>query len=198
MIASPEFKSKYFNNNRQRRSKNTVWCSKPMFVDRLTVPRSNGFIMHYFIKKIETIIFPTNKLLFLQRFGYAEIFEYRRGNYERAFGNHPVRISISQGTDQTRFDETNSIVLCDGQTNFVTNVVNCITMFDLYKPIVLKPGFVYQIRTEQNLPANYCTIVSQESELEIAPDITIRFHCESTRPDGSTGGFFQRFVFYEI
>ena len=67
----------------------------------------------------------------------------------------------------------------------------------LSDPIIIKSGFLYKIKMEQDVPAKHFTLVQLKAEVEIESGIIVKFH-GSTNEDGVMEGLISELVFNQF
>ncbi|XP_055317517.1 BTB/POZ domain-containing protein 6-like [Sitodiplosis mosellana] len=172
MFASEDFKSKIFCANR-----GIFYAISPKWNENDVVicDRLMDECHPYFLENVETTIFSTNKVSLLGAIVCAYLRERRNGGWYNT-DRLPTKITITECDESTSLNE--ATIAYDGKSVLESRNT---TRILLPNPILIKPGFVYKIRMEQDPPANYCTPRDLKSEVELEPGITVKFH-------GSTEG----------
>ncbi|XP_055325984.1 BTB/POZ domain-containing protein 6-B-like [Sitodiplosis mosellana] len=178
-ITNKEFNAAMFNGNREKRcdldpwnEKNEIKCIRFSSLRYSTKP--------YFLKNLETTKFTTNEPLLLKSIGLDVIKRYSSGKYINC-EDVPTAITIVEVSGSDDFKK--EVDKYNGKANMKSSDFISVKM---PKPILVKPGFMYEFRLKQN-PPKYCAIGGLlKSEVQVDNGITIQFHDDPLIPDDIT------------
>lgn len=163
MIESKDFKPKLFNANRKFLLGNLwKWLDKKSFLDNLLTVDFNTSEFEL-IENIEKMTISTNKKIFLV------------GYYCECEPGFPTKITITKINVSTSHGER--LIIYKGKSYFNKSG----TLIVLTDPILIKPGYVYEIKMEQQISNNFCKKYSFLSEVEVSPGIIVNIHPEKAR-----------------
>ncbi|XP_055301659.1 uncharacterized protein LOC129568118 [Sitodiplosis mosellana] len=192
MIADDEFEATSFNGNREKRCNSYPWieedevrCNRLLSRYKLNKP--------YFLKNLETTKFSTNEPLLLSDFTLDRIYEYAGQKY---YYCEDVLTEITI-VEVSSFDGSHKEV---EKFNGMANINNSsVTNVEIPKPILIKPGFMYEIRLQQNPPENCAIGLILKSKVQVGDGITIQFHDDALMPrDTTPTGLIYKLRFYRI
>lgn len=168
MIADEQFEPMTFSANREPRcgtqpdfEDNKIHCTRLASSQNSTKP--------YFIRELEVTTFSVNEPLLLIGFLCEDIHMYCDEEFTD-MESVPTYITIVEISQDFPHDEC---FLHDEENEIRSFVWSHIV---LPKPILIRPGFFYEIRLKQDPPMNCSSQVLMKSEVKIEPDILIRFH----------------------
>lgn len=120
----------------------------------------------YFINRVETMLFTTNKTLYMAGFKCAHS-TFHNGEYDYYSGEKTTEITINRypgnyGAEYLTIWKTKKIL-----TKAIT-VINLGTF--------IRAGFMYEFRMKQKPPRNYCNDLLLQCEMHLDDDVTINFH----------------------
>ncbi|XP_055308212.1 BTB/POZ domain-containing protein 2-like [Sitodiplosis mosellana] len=179
MIADPSFHPTMFVGNRTKRCSSAEGCSASMDIHCERLISQSGSLMPYEIKNLETTVFSTNEPVLLRAIGCGMVGIFTQNNYSVLEKDGvPTNITLVEVSDLN--DE---VILYNA--NDVLNSAEDLRIF-LTKPVIVRPGFTYEIRLEQTLPKSCCTMDLLKSRVELKSGIVIQFHRETTLEDDPT------------
>ncbi|XP_055317520.1 uncharacterized protein LOC129576431 [Sitodiplosis mosellana] len=172
LAALPKFQSIKFSEKCRTPLKPVSWIKKPMIDCERLILRQNFLDQPYFIQNVETTTFSINQPLFLTELRCADIARHDDNTYYIAY-DLPTEVTITEIPDSNQSGD--EIVLYNAKTILLGDIGR--TFINLVKPILVKPGFTYQIRLQQ-LPigGEHCTGEFLKSEVEMKPNIIVKFH----------------------
>ncbi|XP_055317509.1 BTB/POZ domain-containing protein 2-like isoform X2 [Sitodiplosis mosellana] len=188
MFASEDCESKIFCANRGiLYGISPTWNENAVVTcDRLISNRSS-----YFIKNVEMTTFSVNKTILLGAITCQCLYESENNIYKLCNKKVPTKIMITKFNESTDSGEEvfahNRKVDLDKETRIL-----------LPYPILIKSGFVYKIRMEQDPPANCCTAFHLKTEVKIESGITVKFHGSTEGDDKVMEGLIYKFELYRI
>ncbi|XP_055299859.1 uncharacterized protein LOC129567229 [Sitodiplosis mosellana] len=121
-----------------------------------------------FIENVETTTFSTNKTILLGAIECARLYEFILNQW-KATVKFPTKITITESEESTASGEGR--IVYNGEAD-----LDSLVLIRLPNPILIKPGFVYKIRMEQDPPPKYCMTWKLKSQVEIESGITVKFH----------------------
>ncbi|XP_055326195.1 BTB/POZ domain-containing protein 3-like [Sitodiplosis mosellana] len=173
MITNKEFQAAMFNGNREKRSDSNPWETNEWFYcNRLL--STYKVIKPYFIKNLETTKFSSNEPFLLIGFTIQYIKIYRDGKYTKC---EEVSTEITIVEMSVPYDSKKEVVMYNGEAKLTSNE------FPLSTPLLIRPGFLYEIRLKQNPPENCAIGLPLKSEVQMNDVITIQFHDDPLIPD---------------
>ncbi|XP_055303759.1 BTB/POZ domain-containing protein 3-like isoform X3 [Sitodiplosis mosellana] len=189
IITNKEFQAVMFNGNREKRSNSDPWkTNKVFYCNRLHTKYK--VIAPYFIKNLETTKFSSNEPLLLIGFNFDYIQIHRNGKYTKC---EVVSTEITIVEMSVPYDSKEEVVKYNGEAKLT------IDEFALSTPVLIRPGFLYEIRLKQNPPENYAIGHPLKSEVQKYDVITIQFHDDPLIPgDKSPTNLIYRLRFYKI
>lgn len=127
----------------------------------------------YQIKNVEKTIFTTNKPVLLRGIAFDGIYEYNYidHKYSIPVASLPTQLTILKSPIDLDSDERKTIHIEKG---FLMNG-NCVVT-TMPKPILIRPGFMYEIRLEQKPSSNCCNGAILKPQVNMEHGITIKFH----------------------
>lgn len=168
LVKLPEFQSNIFSKEQRMNFDNFLSNKEYItYCDRLISKSLSN--TPYFIKSIEKTTFSINQPLFFVGFACNELTSYENNNYYYT-NDLPSEISIVQIPNSKQSGD---------EINLFTGEINLQSIFRYYhssRPILMKPGLMYQIQLKQSPPPNCCTGAMMKSEVQINPNITVQFH----------------------
>ncbi|XP_055326055.1 BTB/POZ domain-containing protein 3-like [Sitodiplosis mosellana] len=176
MFTNKEFQSNKFNQNREKRCDSDSWVERnEIFCSRLFSRFSST--NPYFVSNLETTKISSNQPLLLKGFTLDFIKSHCNEIYSDC-DNLPTEITIveTSGSDESKRE----LVRYNGKATLTSSEETAIT---LPKPVLIRPGFMYEIRLKQNPPENCATGVLLKSEVEMKGGINIQFHDDPFLPD---------------
>ncbi|XP_055301660.1 uncharacterized protein LOC129568119 [Sitodiplosis mosellana] len=192
MIADDDFEGTSFNGNRVKRFDSDPWNEEDVIIcNRLLMNYKS--IKPYFLKNLETTKFSTNEPLLLKDFAMARISKHRNGKYNNC-EDVPTEFTIIEVSGSG--DSRKEVEKYNGKANLESATS---TYVGILKPILIKPGFMYEIRLKQNPPENCSIGVRLKSMVQMMDGITIQFHDDPlVRGDISSTGLVYGIDFYRI
>lgn len=169
MIASHEYESKLFNGIRRNHIDSLQWNEAAVIKCNREIDSS---YKRYYIKNCETTTFTINKLILLGAFSCRNLFCYHK-KWEYLDDKVESEAQIVEICDSSNSNKNEPVVLYSGKTHLET-MIN--TRVRLPKPILIRPGFRYQIKIMLLPPKNCCTDIRLKTELLIESDICVVFH----------------------
>lgn len=155
--------------------------AEPIPIEMSSSIECNRIIPNSFqIKTIETTTFSSNKMLKLNGFSCANVYEYKKYTF------YVTEFPLSKVTiikRPTRADGQTKRILFNGEMKLVTHGEN---RFSLSPAIVITPGYKYDIRMMQNAMPNHFTFSTLKSCVNVSPDISIEFHANPSLDDNNT------------
>ncbi|XP_055317508.1 BTB/POZ domain-containing protein 2-like isoform X1 [Sitodiplosis mosellana] len=190
LIGNKNFQAKLFNGTRRQRFKGIV-CDKALEIDCTRAIANKYSFVPYYIKNIETTRFSTNEPLALTSFYCTKTMIYQNGTYENLKEKLPSEVSVvyvsATGKEFVLHNSTTNLKLDD------------ISRISLAKPILIKPGLMYEIRFKQTPPNNCCTGIQMKTEIQLEPDVTVQFHNDPIpENDGIARGLLRGLVLNRI
>lgn len=179
MIANKEFQSKRFIGIRDKRCNSDAWKWKKL-ISCYRLLSQHNVVKPYFIKNLETTKFSSNQPLLLMGITLAFIRKISPfGNCE----DIPTEITITEMC--VPCDPSKEVVILTGKEK----ISRSSKIVPLATPLLIQPGFIYEIRLEQNPTENYAIGTIVKSEVQMDDGITIQFHDDPKIPDdiSSTG-----------
>ncbi|XP_031639027.1 uncharacterized protein LOC116351111 [Contarinia nasturtii] len=175
IIADKDFQSNMFNGIREQRSEINPWNRNifPHLEDHILC-RFLSLTSLYYISKMEKTVFSTSYPIFLHRIKRVSVYEYKDGQYHQPMTGMQSEVTIIEIKTSKTGEE---IVMYRGKT----------TLYHAYlpKPILIRPGYQYEIRMKQNPTKKFCTKFLLKEEVKVNSDITIRFAaCEENKGRG--------------
>lgn len=152
----------------------------------------------YIIKSAETTTFSTNEPLLLKSFRCARLFVWVNNIYT-ATTALPIEIAVAElfNSESGISEEKMEIIHMYNECVYIQSKGE--TCVPLPKPVLIKPGFEYEIRMKMNPPPNCCTGSQLKSEMQIGSDIVVQFHKDPTSEyDNAARGIVDYFVFEQI
>lgn len=171
MIGNREFQPAQLNANRERRCDINPWSEdEKVKCNRLASKYCSN--QPYFLNDVEITTFSSDDLILLSGFTLNIIYEYRRNDYGDIVAiTSDVTIVEVQDTQQ-REEE----ILFNGKTNFTGPKFDYVLPT---QPILIRPGFLYEIRLKQNPPVNSCTGAILMKSVRMKSSATIEFRNDS-------------------
>ncbi|XP_031628460.1 BTB/POZ domain-containing protein 3-like isoform X1 [Contarinia nasturtii] len=191
MIAKKNVQPKLLNGNHRKPFKlnetNKVECSRKIS-SQWSSPRP------YYIKQVEVTKFATNEPLLFSGFKYDRILYYKNNAYHSLAGTFAIKMTIVQTKLVDSATSTDEIVFQSLEIHQYE------PMILLSTPILLKPGFLYEIRFNMLLDIEKCcTRVQMYPEIRLQPNIVVRFFDDTTAIDGRVlRGLIHSFTFYKV
>lgn len=176
MITSKDVQPKIFRTNRRK-------CFKIEWDEEVAIHCRRLFwnksIKPYYVKNIDTTTFSSNKSLWLGNIicqillFYRGKNEYDEDQFETVKEDVPTEVTIvemaSDRLDDRAIVYMGNAVLEAERDRDHTNIT-------LQQPILIKPGYLYEIQMKQSLPDAVCTHYPLMYEVEIEPGIFVTFH----------------------
>ena len=168
LIGLDEYQPKMLTADRRKRAETIIPNDSPLIeCDRLISTYCS--VQEYYVKDIETTVFSCNQPLLLIAFICTGIFGHGSSTYKHITETISTAIEVieqcGQSHSETVLHTQETILLC-----------NRMPQITLAKPILIKPRHKYNIRMQQSPPFGCCTGSLLKSEVQIQPDITVRFH----------------------
>lgn len=202
MIADSEFVPNKFSGNRDERCHSNPWENKCMILcDRLLSHTYSN--QPYFVKSSEITSFTTDKPLLLRMIRFDYIKKYRSGKYIEC-EDVPTEMKVVEVSNSELFDSessesdtSNSDRSSDNseasRNELILDIVktklksSCSPRMDLSTPVLIRPGFLYEIRLKLNPPKSCvtgCLLRSTvQMEDENSEEIIIQFHNDPVIPN---------------
>lgn len=138
-----------------------------------------GSNVPYFLKSTERAIFSSNQPLVLKSIYCAKISFHANENFYESTDTASIKskMSIIEKKDQRNDDGAKTLDIMEAV--FYTKNTTCI---DMPKPIIVRPGYFYEIRMEQTVPPNSCSAVLLKSEVTIGSNTVIKFYEDRNIP----------------
>lgn len=186
MFNSEQFEPKIFQRNR-RFNLPSLWDENAMIkCDRLIKETDSP----NYLKNTETTTFTFNKPVLLGAFSCMPVFSNYKNIFVGMNEDLPSEITITKSTNLINTNERN-VVLFVGTTKLLASGR---TRIILKRPILIQPGFIYQIQMKQTPPKNYYTRGILKTEVGILPDISVKFHNDPVF-NGGVGGLIDELHF---
>ncbi|XP_031621934.1 uncharacterized protein LOC116339981, partial [Contarinia nasturtii] len=168
MIGDEEFQATIFNGKREKRHHaypryKMLSCSRLVGDSRLL---SSSFTLEpYFLREQETTKFSANQPLFLRSIILDSVYRFHDGKYIKMTEVVPTEVKIIEVSHSNE-----EVELYYGEINVQSS--------DIYlsMPILIRPGFHYEIRLKMDPPALACNGLLLKSEMHIEGRATIQFH----------------------
>ncbi|XP_055307940.1 BTB/POZ domain-containing protein 2-like [Sitodiplosis mosellana] len=175
MFANVEFQPTIFGGNRVARCDSPIpWlenhdilCERLVSILWSSVP--------YRIKNLETTVFSTNETILLGGFSCCRVLKFLNNRYFALEGDVPTNITIAEVSDP------NKKVIVSNANGILKSTENL--RISLTKPIIVRPGFTYEIHLEQSPPENCYTSGLMKSMVELESGIIIQFHRDFVHVD---------------
>lgn len=159
------------NPNRERRSDKSPWseggklkCNRLASKYCLNEP--------YYVRDEEITTFSSDDLVLLSGFTLNIVYEYRRNDYSDIVALSS-ELTIVELTDAK---QRKGQILFSERANFTGPKFNYVLPT---QPILIRPGFFYQIRLKQNPRANSCTGGMLMTSVRMKSSATIQFYNDS-------------------
>lgn len=181
MIASPEYQPKTFMKNQKERCASVMNDSNASVSCERTIMEK--FFLPFYIKNIESTTFSVNEYFWLSKIDCEELYEYRDDRYchSESVEQMQSKMTISEMADPSRSDEK---TILHSQTIDVSESI----IITLSKAIMVRPGFIYEIKMEQTPPPNCCTGGFLKSTVEMETSATVLFHRNPANNRGLVNG----------
>lgn len=169
MIATKKSKLNTFSAiPRNRHFSPIIKNSKILSCNRVIIANEEDIITlePYYINKVETMLFTSNKTLLMTGFKCA-LSTFRNGKYDDYYGSVFTEIIINRypGNDGADYSTIST------ETKYLKNAIE---IFKLC--MIIRAGFMYEFRIEQKPPGNYCNGLLLECEMHLDDEVTINFH----------------------
>ncbi|XP_031639407.1 BTB/POZ domain-containing protein 3-like [Contarinia nasturtii] len=123
----------------------------------------------YCIKSIETTVFSVNEPLLLRQIEFSQVGEFKSNEY-CAIVKLSTEIKIVQLTKSASSNV--ELSLYEGNTYLKSEL----TYMTLSKPILIRPGVMYEIQMKQTPIQNFCTGNILKTEVQMESNIIVQFH----------------------
>lgn len=171
IIANEEYKAKTFSENRWKREWNEcrddyylIGCYRRFIFENSVKP--------YFIKNVETTTFSVDEPILLKYIDFCDIFEYRDGKYIHC-ADVDTNITIVEVYEADGAKKES--VKYEGKTKLSSSRYGGVWV-RLGEGLLIRPGFMYEIRLQQNPPKNCATGAILQSEVEMHDGVTVHFY----------------------
>lgn len=165
MIADEAFQSKLFNGNHIKRNHiiPLSFLNNSFVCNRLISNYPSNKL--YQIGNIETTVFSINEPLLLRTFSCANMFTTFHRVIREIFLTYINIVEVNE--------PNNEVLLYKGYAHLNPNKF---TNICLTKPVLIRPGYLYEIRLKQTLPPNCCTAILMKLSVEFESGIIVQFH----------------------
>lgn len=167
-----ELESKWPNKNQQKRD--VIPWNEDNDVLRCDRTISQFYVCNpYQIKSMEKTTFTTNVPVLLKTIACDGIYEYNymENKYSVPFSTLATQLTIFESPIDLDSDENNTVYTEQG-----TLLNGKCVIISLTKPILIRPGFMYEIRLEQKPPSNFCNGAILKPMVQMEGGVNIRFH----------------------
>lgn len=96
-----------------------------------------------------------------------------KNRYQRLEKVIPTEVTIVAISNFSYSTIKEEIILYEGRENLDTISISAVS---LPKPILITPGFMYEIRMKQNPPEKCASKLLLKSQIEVDSGITVQFH----------------------
>lgn len=177
LIANGEYESKCFNSNRQTRDL-IPWSEDDVIRCDRTISQFN-LCKPYEIKSTEKTIFTINKPVLLKGIVCDGIYAYNyvEHKYFVPLASLQTQLTIVESPVDLDSDENKTLYTEKGAL-LNGNRVEIL----MPKPIIIRPGFMYEIRLDQKPSSDSCNGAILKREVCMEQGFIIRFHQDSVFP----------------
>lgn len=184
MIGSEDFEPTIFSAKRERfYGISPIWNEDALITCNRYCLSSGIQYVPYYIKNVETTTFSINEPLVLGTIHFMRLMLYGNGSWYDA-NNISTKITITKINRST----ANRTTAYNGQLHLSAGGCAGIR---LPKPLLISPGFLYEIRMEQNPPAHCCTQFQLKNQVKMKPGVIIKFY-------GSTDNEMKRGLIWKL
>lgn len=188
LVANTNYKPQLFNGNCWQKFQFNI-TDKIECTHNITRNWSN---LPYSIKPVEVMRFSTNEPLLLLHFEFNQI--------SGPVKSYSTEVTLVQTYFVKPATSNEEIILFNAKHSLR---ISDLTSISLPQPVLLKPGFIYEIRLRFKkwtlLQFGAATMMeSKESKIHIQPDIVVRFHGDSVLDEPFVRGFIHKFTFHKV
>lgn len=191
MIANENFIPKILSGNRIKRRNVDLLKGEMRIIGCRYRPRTQ-FMQPFKIKSSEITRFTTNEMVLLSAFGCNAVFDHNDNRLCDVIERMPSKVTVIE----TFSGSSEKVVLHTANIDLNLKGVT----IAMPKPVLCKPGFLYEIQIEQKTTAKYCAMPFMKNQIQLAHDILIKFHDEPINPNDPevTRGLVSNFAFYRV
>lgn len=190
MIAIPDFQPQIFS----KKPRQMEWNGDDAIIcNRCVSVASTAGSYNLLLTEITT--FSTTQPVLLGSFECAKLCIYRDKKHCDLRANIPIEVHINEVFDLKRETKNISKILCKQNATIGSESDTTIT---LNKPILIRPGFFYEIRVAQ-FPDVHCIYKRElKKEVQIDDDISIKFYHDRSGDNRITIGLINSMSFNRV
>lgn len=168
MIACEEYEPNIFSENRKKRFQQIQLNAGEVVADRVIATELSD--KPYFVKDIETTVISTNKPIMLTGLQCEDLSSRSNHGYSHLKEDVESAVTIVEVHDSMQRDE--GVIVYDGSIKLKSESSTNIIPSD---PILMRPGWSYEIRMKQSPPKECCTRFNLNSEMKFESGVIINF-----------------------